>query len=64
MLNIEPILLKPTQVAEATGMSRSRIYALIKAGILPSVLIQGVRLIPTDRLRDWIAEQVVERKQA
>lgn len=55
---VERILLRPGEVAEAIGMSRSRVYELIASGEIPSVKIGNVRRVPVDMLREWVARNV------
>ena len=51
------ILLRPDEAAEALGISRSKCYALLAAGRLPSVRVGASRRVPLDALQHWIAEQ-------
>lgn len=55
---MEPILLRPVDAAMALGISRSRIYELIRAGSLPSVKVGGVVRVPVGALREWVAGQL------
>jgi excisionase family DNA binding protein len=61
---IEKFLLRPKEVAEATGLGRSTVYSLIQAGEIPSVRVgvshRAVR-VPVDALREWIARGLAER---
>ena len=50
----EKLALRPTEAAEAIGVSRSRAYALIAKGELPSVRIGNSVRVPVDALRRWI----------
>ena len=54
--NSDVLLLRPVQVAELLNVSRSKVYELIAAGKLPSVRLEGGRLIrvPYKALREWI----------
>ena len=52
----ERLLLTPEQVAEALGVSRARVYVLLRGG-LPSLLIGRSRRIPADVLRRWVEER-------
>ena len=45
-----PILLTPTQAARALGIGRSKLYELLRDGVLESVHIGACRRIPTDAL--------------
>ena len=61
---IEKMLLRPTEVAEATGLGRSTVYALIQSGDIPSVRVgaggRAVR-VPVDELRAWIARGLAQQ---
>ena len=55
---VEKLMLRPSEAAEAIGLGRSTVYAMIASGDLPSVRVgaggRAVR-IPVDALRAWIA---------
>ena len=57
------LLLRPAEAAEATGIGRSKIYALIASGDLPSIRIGGSVRVPVDELKDWIARRVSVRSE-
>ncbi len=54
------LLLKPREVAEATGLGRSTTYALIKSRVIPSITIGEGRIVrvPADALKRWIEERL------
>jgi excisionase family DNA binding protein len=58
----EPIklLLRPSEVAEALGFGRSKIYLMIKLGELPSIVLgrKTVR-VPYAALLEWIEQKIV-----
>jgi excisionase family DNA binding protein len=54
---MERLLLRPSETAEAIGVSRSRAYELIARGEIPSIRIGGSVRVPLDGLRQWIARQ-------
>jgi excisionase family DNA binding protein len=54
---VDRLLLRPIEAAEAIGIGRSKIYALLASGELPSVRIGGSIRIPLDKLREWIDQQ-------
>jgi len=58
--SIEKLLLRPREVAEATGLGRSTTYALFKSGVIPSIAIGETRIrrVPSEALRKWITEQL------
>ena len=47
----ERILLTPDEAARAIGVSRSKLYRLIKAGLLEAVIVGKVIRVPVDSLR-------------
>jgi excisionase family DNA binding protein len=49
------LLLTPTEAAEALGISRSKLYELMRAGLVESVLIGTARRIPADAPAAYIA---------
>ena len=51
---MEPLLLTPAEAAKTMGIGRTRIYALLAAGDLPSIRIGRSVRIPVDQLRAWI----------
>jgi excisionase family DNA binding protein len=57
----ERILYRPTEAAEAIGVSRARVYELIAAGIIPSIRIGSSIRVPVEALRQWVARQVAEQ---
>ena len=58
------LLLRPDEAAEAIGVGRSKIYALIASGDLPSIRIGGSVRVPVDELKDWIAQRVAARVES
>ena len=51
----ERILFTPTEAADELRLSRSKVYAMIKTGIIPSIRIGGVLRVPADALREHVA---------
>jgi excisionase family DNA binding protein len=51
----DQLLLTPTEAARALGIGRSKLYQLMKDGILESVHIGACRRIPTDALHSLVA---------
>ncbi len=49
--------LKPSQVAGQLGVHKSRVYQLIREGILPAVRVGGAIRIPTDAWDSWMKQQ-------
>ena len=50
-----PILLTPTEAAQALGIGRSKLYELMQAGVVESVQIGACRRIPADALEELVA---------
>jgi len=51
---MEKLLLRPSEAADVLGIARSRTYALIAAGELPSVRIGKSVRVPLAALHAWI----------
>lgn len=53
MERTEKLLLRVTEASELIGVSRSKMYELIASGAVPSVRLEGTRLVrvPMDALR-------------
>jgi excisionase family DNA binding protein len=51
---MEKLLVRPMEVAEALGVSRSKIYELIASGAMPSVRIGKSVRVSVDELRKWV----------
>ena len=49
------LLLKASEVAEMTGLGKSKTYELLAAGEIPSVRIGRAVRVPVDQLQQWIA---------
>ena len=54
---VERILYRPSEAAEAIGVSRSRVYELIASGEIPSLKVGHVRRVPVKALHEWIAQR-------
>lgn len=54
---METLLLKPMDVAEHLGISKSKVYELLASGELPSIRIGKSIGVSTDELRNWISER-------
>lgn len=53
---MEPMLLTPEETARTLHIARTRVYAMIAEGVLPSIKIGSSRRIPVAALEKWIAE--------
>lgn len=62
--SVERLLLRPAEVADAIGLSRSKVYALIAARRLPSVRLGGRTLVPAEALRQWLAEHAASDQES
>jgi excisionase family DNA binding protein len=58
----ERMLLRPSEVAVAIGVGRSKIYDLIHSGEIPSIRIGGSIRVPADQLREVIALRTLTPK--
>lgn len=47
-------LLRPREVQEVVGLSRSAVYAYIASGVLPSVKVGKSVRVPSEALARWI----------
>lgn len=56
---MERLAVRPIEAAEAIGIGRSTVYALIASGELPSIRIRGSVRVPVEKLREWIAQKSV-----
>lgn len=54
---IQRMLLRPNEAAEALGISRSKAYELIASGVISSLRVGASVRVSVDALRDWIAAQ-------
>jgi excisionase family DNA binding protein len=50
-------LLKVADLATDMGVTPSRVYQLLRAGVLPSVRIGGAIRVPKDAWRAWLDQQ-------
>ena len=57
---MDRLLLKPVEVTEILGISRSRIYEMLATGELPSLRVGRCIRIPTDALKKWISTRQFE----
>jgi excisionase family DNA binding protein len=56
------VLLTAEEAAEALGVSRTTVFALIKSGDLESVQIGRLRRIPTDCLRSCVERMATKHR--
>lgn len=60
---MEPVLLKPEEVARALGLGRSKVYQFLATGALPSLTIGRSRRIHRDALERFIRRLQEESEQ-
>lgn len=53
---MEKLLLTPSEVAETLGIGRTKVYALLASGEMPSVRIGASVRIPVAELKEWLRE--------
>lgn len=58
MSQIERLLYRIQEAAEAVGVSRSKMYELIASGDIPSVRVGHSVRIPVEELKKWIAARI------
>jgi excisionase family DNA binding protein len=51
---MERLLLTPEETAEMLGIGRTKVYELIRLGLIESVKIHGCRRIPTEAVHDYV----------
>ena len=53
----KPAIMRPIEVGKLLGIRRSRVYALLRKGVLPCVRIAGAIWIPRAAFEAWLSEQ-------
>lgn len=51
---MERPLLTAEQTADMLGIGRTKVYELMRLGLIESVKIHGCRRIPTEAVRDYV----------
>jgi excisionase family DNA binding protein len=54
---MDKLLLRPQEVAELLGVGRSKVYALLASGELPSIRVGHSVRVPAEALRHWVSSQ-------
>jgi excisionase family DNA binding protein len=55
--HVDSILLRPEEVREALGLSRTVVYGMIASGELPVVRVGRAVRVPRDGLERWVRER-------
>ncbi|MCK4414945.1 MAG: helix-turn-helix domain-containing protein [Candidatus Eisenbacteria sp.] len=56
-MNAEKELLRPADLAPLIGVTPSRVYQLITAGVIPAVRVAGSIRVPREAWQRWLDEQ-------
>lgn len=59
---IPRVSLRPAEAAEALGVSERTLSDWAKEDGFPILRIGGVRLIPTNELRQWLTDQIKQKE--
>ncbi len=54
---MDRLLLRPDEAAELLGVGRSKIYALLASGEVPSVRVGHSVRVPLQALRQWVVSR-------
>lgn len=54
---MEPLVLRPDEAAAVLRVSRTKVYEMAAAGILPCVRLGSSIRIPARALREWVEAQ-------
>jgi excisionase family DNA binding protein len=60
---VKRLLLRPREVADLIGVSRTTAYDLINAGQIPSIKINGLLRVPAAGLEQMIADRLAEARK-
>ena len=60
---MDKILLRPSEAAEAIGVGRSKLYALLASDELPSIRLGGSVRVPVEALKSWVAAQLDQARR-
>ncbi|MCK4415191.1 MAG: helix-turn-helix domain-containing protein [Candidatus Eisenbacteria sp.] len=50
-------LLRPSDLAPMMGVTTSRVYQMIKAGVLPAIRVAGSIRVPREAWQRWLDSQ-------
>ena len=54
---MDRLLLRPEEAAKLLSVGRSKIYALLASGEVPSVRVGHAVRVPAEALREWVARR-------
>lgn len=54
------VLLRPRQLAVLLGVTRERVYQLLRAREIPSTRVGGAIRVPTAAWKQWLADKATE----
>ena len=60
MVGDDRSLMRVEEAAAMLAISRTRAYALVQSGVIPSVRLGGTLRVPVRQLREWVEQQVLE----
>jgi excisionase family DNA binding protein len=60
----QKLMLRPAEAAEAIGVSRSKLYEMIAAKEIPSIVVSGCTRVPVEALQAWITEEIQKAAKA
>ena len=58
------LLLTADETAQLIGFSRSKTYAMLKSGELPSLKVGRTRRVPAAALEEWVRDQAARQERA
>jgi excisionase family DNA binding protein len=61
---MDKLLLRPPEAAEVLGLGRSKVYALLATGELPSIRVGGSLRVPVEALRRWLDQRLRSAAEA
>ena len=62
-MTVEPLAVSAAKAAELLGVSRSKVYELLKRDDFPSFSLGGRTLISVAGLREWVDRQAKKEAQ-
>lgn len=60
---MDKLLLRPSEAGDLLGVGRSKIYALLASGEIPSVRVGHSVRVPAEALKRWVARQAVGQRR-